>query len=178
MLRVQTWNRTVDFVNETGEPGWVAGTNDGKSIFLQPLATLARKGILKATLRHELAHVAIHRLRSAAIPPWFEEGLALYLTGEQIDVGPYPVFSRRSLGDAIARPKSEGEMREAYARARLLIKRLARRRGQDALWQMLEHPAATDINWLKTESEQPVAPSPAAAPNGRARASRTASPTK
>ena len=158
MLRVQTWNRTVDFVNETGEPGWVAGTNDGKLIFLQPLGALARKGILKATLRHELAHVAIHRLCSPGIPPWFEEGLALYLTAEQIDVRPYQLFSRRSLGEAIARPKSEAEMRQAYARASLLVRSLARRRGQDAVWQVLEHPTATDINRLKTESEQPLAP--------------------
>jgi hypothetical protein len=157
-VRVETWDRTADFILATGEPGWVAGTNDGKSLFLQPLEMLAAKGILKATLRHELAHLAIHRLRAPGVPSWFEEGLALYLTGERISGDPRRVYRRRTLGEAIARSQSEAEMREAYARANLLVRNLATRRGRDALWQMLEHPTATDLNWLNQESARPLGP--------------------
>ena len=97
-VRVQTWNRTVDFVNATGKPGWAAGTNDGRSIFLQPLETLDAKGILRGALRHELAHVAIHRLRAPAVPLWFEEGLTLYVTGERIEDDPASGVQRKNLG--------------------------------------------------------------------------------
>jgi hypothetical protein len=155
---VQTWNRTVDFVNATGEPGWVAGTNDGRSIFLQPLGTLDNKGILRTTLRHELAHVAIHRLCASGVPPWFEEGLVLYATDERIEDDPHRVASRRTLGEAIARSQSEAEMHEAYAKARRLVRNVAAHRGQDSLWQVLAHPTADDLDWLKKESARPLGP--------------------
>ena len=157
-VRVQTWERTADFVQATGEPGWVAGTNDGKSLFLQPLRTLAAKGILKSTLRHELAHVAIHRLSAPGVPPWFEEGLVLFLTGERTTVAPHQVSSRRTLGEAIAHSRSEAEMHEAYARASLLVRNLAAQRGPDSLWQVLGHPSATDVDGLKKESARPLGP--------------------
>ncbi len=157
-IRVQTWDSTADFMGATGQPGWVGGTNDGTSIFLQPLATLAAKDILKATLRHEVAHVAVHRLRARAVPSWFEEGLVLHLTGEQVDADSHPASSGRTLGEAIARSKSEAEMREAYARASLLVRELARGRGEEALWQVLEHPTRADLEWLTKESDRPLGP--------------------
>lgn len=80
--RVETWNTTAEFIRATGEPGWVAGSSNGSSIFLQPLSTLAAKGVLNSTLRHELTHLTLHRLRAPGVPEWFEEGLVLYLTGE------------------------------------------------------------------------------------------------
>ncbi len=67
------------------EPGWMAAASDGQSIALQPLELLARKQILNQTLRHELTHLVVHRLRAKDVPRWFEEGLVLYLTGERIE---------------------------------------------------------------------------------------------
>ena len=157
-VRVETWGRTVDFILATGKPGWVAGTNDGKSVFVQPLGVLAAKGILSATLRHELAHLAIHRLCAPGVPAWFEEGLALYLTGERISLAPHRAYSRRTLGEAIAGSKSESEMREAYARAGLLVRNLVARRGPDAAWQVLGRPTPADLAWLNKESARPLGP--------------------
>jgi hypothetical protein len=131
----------------------VAGTTDGRTIELQPLRTLERKGILLSTLRHELAHLAVHRLRARAVPRWYEEGLVLFLTGEKPGVSANSLDSSRSLEEAIARPHSEAEMNAAYARALALVRELARRRGEAVLWQVLEHPTAEDVNWFR-ESER------------------------
>ena len=139
-IRVETWETTPEFIRATGQPGWAAASNDGQSIALQPLAKLKRKGILQSTLRHEVAHLVIHRRRAPGVPQWFEEGLVLYLTGEQINAAPVHDFAGRSLEQAVTRPRSEAEMKAAYAAALAKVRALARQRGEAALWQMLEHP--------------------------------------
>ncbi len=158
-VHVQTWDTAAEFIRATGEPGWAAGSTDGKAIFLQPLRTLAAKGILDQTLRHEFAHVAVHRLRAAGVPDWFEEGVVLYLTGERIADDRDALPSARSLSQAISRAQSEAETHAAYARTYALVRDLAARRGQDALWRTLERPTPQDLKWLKTESAKPLAPS-------------------
>src|SRR5208337_1915807 len=80
-LRVETWGSVGEFIRATGQPGWMAASSDGQSIALQPLELLARKRILDQTLRHELTHLVVRRLRAKGVPRWFEEGLVLYLTG-------------------------------------------------------------------------------------------------
>jgi stage II sporulation protein D len=157
-VRVETWDTSADFIRATGEPGWAAGSSDGRSIFLQPLATLAAKGILNSTLRHELTHVALHRLRAPGVPEWFEEGFVLYLTGERVSSEARRSVGGRSLGDALARPNSQEEMRAAYARGAQLVRRLVEQRGLKAPWQVLEHPAPIDLEWLKSEEGKPLAP--------------------
>ncbi len=155
-IRVRTWETTEEFIRATSQPGWVAGTSDGRAIELQPLRTLVRKGILVSTLRHELAHLAVHRLRAPEVPRWYEEGLVLYLTGEQPGVSAESLDPSRSLEQTIARPRSEKEMKAAYARTLALVRELAGRRGEPVLWQVLEHPTAEDVNWFR-ESESPRA---------------------
>jgi hypothetical protein len=161
---VKTWNATAEFVEATGEPGFAAGSTDGRSIFLQPLATLAAKNILDSTLRHEWTHLALDGLRAPGVPPWFEEGFVLYLTGESFggeNVSgdpPRNATASRTLGQALARPRSESEMRAAYARSALLVRRLAAERGLKALWQIFERPTASESDWLKSEGSKPLAP--------------------
>ena len=84
-VRVETWATVGEFIRATGQPGWMAASSDGQSIALQPLELLARKRILNQTLRHELTHLVVHRLRAKGVPRWFEEGWVLYLTGERIE---------------------------------------------------------------------------------------------
>jgi stage II sporulation protein D len=148
-VRVETWETTPEFIRATGQPGWAAASNDGQSIALQPLAKLKRRGILLSTLRHELMHLAIHPRRAPGVPPWFEEGLVLYLTGEQVNAAPARDFAGRSLEQAVTKPRSEAEMKAAYAAARAKVRALARQRGEAALWQMLEHPTPADLQALK-----------------------------
>jgi stage II sporulation protein D len=147
-IRVQTWATTEEFIRATGQPGWMAATSDGQSIALEPLASLARKRILDQTLRHELAHLVAHRLCAKGVPRWFEEGLVLYLTGERIEPHTTARAPEQTLETAIAKPRSEAEMKAAYAQALERVRRLARRQGEAALWRILAHPTAEDLRWF------------------------------
>jgi stage II sporulation protein D len=147
-VRVRTWETTEEFIRASGQPGWVAASNDGRAIALQPLRTLARRGILASTLRHEVTHLAVHKLRAPEVPRWYEEGLVLYLTGERVNASAAGGSTGRSLEESVSRPRSEAEMKAAYARALERVRGLARRRGPGALWQVLEHPGAEDVRWL------------------------------
>jgi stage II sporulation protein D len=168
-VRVRTWASTEEFIRATGQPGWTAAASEGQSIALQPLDLLARKRILYQTLRHELTHLVAHRLCAPGVPRWFEEGLVLYTTGERIAGGtaalPSSSFPPNSsstaareresdamtelqLERAITKPRSAAEMKAAYAQALERVRRLARHRGDETLWQVLEHPSAEDFRWL------------------------------
>jgi len=157
-IRVETWNTTAEFIRATGEPGWAAGSSDGQSIFLQPLATLAGQAILDCTLRHELTHLTLSRLRAPGVPEWFEEGFVLYLTGERLNDGAHPNLAGHTLGEAVARARSAAEMHAAYARAALLVGQLAARRGPNGLWLVLQHPSSDDLKWLTSEERKPLTP--------------------
>lgn len=146
-VRVTTWATVAEFISATGEPGWMAAASDGQSIALQPLALLAREQILHQTLRHELTHLVVHRLSAKGVPRWFEEGLVLYLTGERIEARPAAFKTTNELEDAIIKPRSEAEMKAAYARALERVRQIARREGAAALWRLLEHPEEKTLRW-------------------------------
>jgi stage II sporulation protein D len=147
-VRVRTFQTTSEFVRATGQPGWSAATNDGESIALQPLGLLKRKGILEATLRHELTHLVVHRARAASVPHWYEEGLVLYLTHEQIEPLRSQLGPGRSLEEAISHPRSESEMKAAYALALDRVRKIAEQRGEGDLWRILQQPTAQDLHRL------------------------------
>jgi stage II sporulation protein D (peptidoglycan lytic transglycosylase) len=147
-VRVETFAATTDFIRVSGLPGWAAASTDGEKILLQPLSSLERKGILASTLRHELAHLAIHHRRSSKVPRWFEEGVVLFLTGEHVAAAPHFDFQGRNLERCISHPRSEAEMKAAYALALSRVDRLVRERGREALWEVLENPSANDLEWL------------------------------
>jgi len=147
-VRVTTWATTGEFIRATGEPGWMAAASDGQSIAMQPLQLLARKGILIQTLRHELTHLVVHRLCAKDVPRWFEEGWVLYLTGEKIDAPADSFKTTQELEGAIVRPRSEAEMKAAYAQALESVRRVVRRRGEARTWRMIEHPTADDLRKL------------------------------
>jgi stage II sporulation protein D len=148
-IRVQTWNRTEEFIRATGQPGWTAAVSDGESIALQPLALLARKRILNQTLRHELTHLAVHKLGAKGVPRWYEEGLVLYLSEESIESAMRHGQAGEQLEEAISKPRSEAEMKAAYAQALERVRQLARRQGDAGLWRVLEHPSAEDLRGLR-----------------------------
>jgi hypothetical protein len=52
---------------------------------------------LVATLRHELAHLALHQAVSVRLPLWFDEGYATWASGQ------WDVFDRLSINLAVAR---------------------------------------------------------------------------
>ncbi len=141
-VTVRTHASTKKFVRATGQPGWVSGSNDGRAIDLQPLSVLESRGILRPTLHHEMLHLVVHRVRARGVPDWYEEGMILYLTGE--NVAP-PGFA--SEGDS-SLAASRAKMERSYADARKRVAELARRRGEDALWKILQNPTPEDLNWF------------------------------
>jgi len=149
-IRARAWQTTADFIHAARQPGWVAGTNDGRVIDLQPLDLLQRKGILETTLRHELTHLVVRRLRAEGVPHWYEEGLVLFLTGEPVESEPPALDRQHSLELSLTQPRSEAEMRAAYAQALKQVRELARRKGEAALWQILERPSPQDRQWFKS----------------------------
>jgi stage II sporulation protein D len=149
-IRVRSWATTVDFIHAVRQPGWVAGTNDGRVIDLQPLDLLKRKGILESTLRHEMTHLVVRRLRAAGVPHWYEEGLVLFLTGEVVKGESRALDPRRGLELSLTGPRSEREMRAAYAQALEHVRELAGRKGEAVLWRVLERPSPQDLQWFKS----------------------------
>lgn len=79
--RVVVYPAVRQFSDSTGEPGWVAGSTQGNRIRLQPAATLNHRGVLREVLLHEFMHVALNENTRHAVPEWFDEGLALTLSG-------------------------------------------------------------------------------------------------
>jgi len=141
-IHVRTHATTQDFIRATGQPGWVSGSNDGRKIDLQPLKILAARGILHSTLHHELLHLVVHPLRARGVPGWYEEGMILYLTGENVSLqGTTPADSSSAA--------SRARMQASYAKARERVAELARQRGEGALWEALERPTQDDLKWFK-----------------------------
>ncbi len=137
-VAVRTYDSTASFGKAAGQPGWVAGASDGRSIDLQPLSLLDSRGILRTTIRHELLHLVVHRLRAPGVPRWYEEGMILYLAGE--DISAPPSISVPTDGSA--------KMQRRYARARTRVAELASKRGESALWDVLQNPSAEDQAWF------------------------------
>jgi stage II sporulation protein D len=80
---VRVYPSVAAFRDSTGEPGWVAASTLGRTVRLQPLPLLRSTGRLEATLLHEMLHLLIESRAHPSLPPWFREGLALYLTDAQ-----------------------------------------------------------------------------------------------
>ncbi len=112
-------------------PGWGAGAAfpGGRTIVLR-----ADAGDVMGTLRHELAHLALHQAVRGRVPLWFDEGYATMASGQ------WDLFDRVGLNLAVARgtvPELralDGELRasaqaadEAYALAATAVMELARR---------------------------------------------------
>jgi stage II sporulation protein D len=147
-ITARTYRTTAEFIRATGQPGWVSGSNDGRVIDLQPLSTLHARGILSTTLRHELLHLVVRRLKAPGVPSWYEEGMILYLTGEKVQSRPRWLTTPLA-GEDSSLVKSRAEMEQSYVEARARVEDFVRRRGANALWQVLEHPTPEDLKWFK-----------------------------
>ncbi len=125
---------TGDFVGRTGMPPWAAAATKRNRIELQPLKLLRRRRILETTLRHELVHVLIDALGGGQTPRWLTEGMALFLAGEGRLLDQKSSMPVAMVEEALAAPKSAGEMKSAYAAAYNLVKELIRSEGEKKVW--------------------------------------------
>ncbi len=127
--RVKVYPSVAAFRDATGEPGWVAASTEGRTVRLQPPAILRSRGTLESTLLHEMLHVALDDRAHSSTPEWFREGMALYLEQPTASAPrPRPVPET-----AIRSPRTEAEMRSAYASARSRVQALAEKHGREKI---------------------------------------------
>jgi SpoIID/LytB domain protein len=137
-LEIRLNDSTGDFVGRTGQPWWAAAATKGNRIEFQPLPILKRRGVLVATLKHELAHVFIDVISRNRAPRWLEEGFAIYLAGEgrmfshYVRRGTLPIDE---LEKRLERPTSPQQMRALYAEAYLTVNEIIRSGGESGVWK-------------------------------------------
>jgi MYXO-CTERM domain-containing protein len=132
-----------------GVPEWGAGIarpDIGVVVLPAYASRRAAPHELGRVLRHELAHVALHRyLNGAAIPRWFDEGYARYAAGEWDWEGAWQLrlaflLRRAPPLDSLTLdwPSQEVDARVAYLLATSAVAFLMDRGGDRALGRFLE----------------------------------------
>jgi stage II sporulation protein D len=143
---------TADFIAATGQQGWAAGATRGRRIELQPLDLLRRRGVLNATLRHEMTHAVIEVLSGGRAPRWMAEGLAIHVAGEAASLQRIENKSRlagEDLERKLTRSASVTESRKLYAMAYHEIRRMIEAEGESGVWRRVaQHRARNGASRL------------------------------
>jgi hypothetical protein len=137
-LDIHVRETTADFVAATGEPSWVVASTHDARVETQPLATLARRGVLTQTLRHELAHAIIDKLARGRAPLWLAEGLAAHFAGEGALLArhaPREKITTDELERKLAARADATQMRALYAAAYAEVRALVRSEGESRVWR-------------------------------------------
>ncbi len=129
---LQVYANLDQYRDATGEPGWVAASTRGKTIRLQPLATLRAHDALDSTLRHEVLHLLVEAHAAPTTPLWLREGLVLYLSGEKPSAEPLQV-SDQQLEKILQTSNDNAQMQHGYATAWQRVDDLVRKNGKDAV---------------------------------------------
>lgn len=98
-----------------------------------------------ATLMHELSHVALGQL-GQGWPHWFQEGLAMYLTGERLALSHYSALFRATRQhrvmpfDSLSRewPDHPADVEIAYAQSVSFVSHLVDRYGREDFAKLLD----------------------------------------
>jgi hypothetical protein len=121
----------VDSLTGGQAPAWAAGFADPGS---RTILLNADAPDIQTTLRHELAHLALHRQVPGRVPLWFDEGYAGWAAGEwsrlgglelNLSVARGAVPELRDLDGALRRSRSS--VGPSYALAMTAVLELARR---------------------------------------------------
>ncbi|HET9438599.1 MAG TPA: peptidase MA family metallohydrolase [Longimicrobiales bacterium] len=138
-----------DVITGGAIPEWGAGVADSEAgLIVVPgySGGRAANSNLRRVLRHELAHIALHRyLAPGRIPRWFNEGYATWAAGELDIEGEWRLrvaFALRSAPplDSIelAWPRATEDARIAYLLSASVVSYLVRSSGEHALGLFLE----------------------------------------
>lgn len=98
------------------------------------------------TLRHELSHVALGQL-GGSWPRWFQEGMAMYLTGDRFSIAQYAslyasirqarVWHFEDL--AVDWPDEPEQVSSAYAQSVSFVAFIVQQHGYPALGELIDH---------------------------------------
>ena len=146
-LQIRVYPDVETFRNATGEPGWVAAVTTGGTIQLQPAAMLRNRGVLDATLRHELLHALMEAHAAPGLPLWFREGLVGYLErpAARAGAGIPSDADLRQTGDS-------ARARRAYAEAAGAVAGLVKRYCETAVFGWVSSGLPEEVR--KTSSSQ------------------------
>jgi len=128
----------------TRSAAWVRGAYDGRILLSVADGSFERgASSLRPLLLHELTHAVVRRSIDAALPPWFEEGLAERFEGNAPDAAAAWLRQRRAPAfaglDAIDADIRAGGWREdaGHQRARLALQALEKSSGAAALARIM-----------------------------------------
>jgi hypothetical protein len=136
----------VDSLTGGRAPGWGVGFADPDS---RTILLRADAPDIHRTLRHELAHLALHDRVSVRVPLWFDEGFAGWAAGEWSRLGGLELNLAVARGAVPELRELDGELRRspesvgpAYALAMSAVLELARRNPERRLEPLLARLAA------------------------------------
>lgn len=145
MVRLQVYPTLDAYRNSTGQPGWVAASTRGRTIRLQPLKELEKRGIVESTLRHEILHVLVEAKAKAKTPLWFREGIVLFLSNENTH-GSVSAEMTDDQIEAVLRQSADREgVQKAYATALYRVSALMQEYGKEAVLGWLGSGIPRDV---------------------------------
>ncbi len=125
---VRAFASTPAFRDATLAPGWTAAFSEGDWIATQPLATLAARRLLLATLRHEFVHGLVEQQAGPRAPLWLREGLAeLWSADPDAQASLHhraPAMTIEAIDAALAHPATEARSGAAHRDAAIYTARL------------------------------------------------------
>jgi len=144
-VRLQVYPSLDSYRNKTGQPGWVAASTRGRTVRLQPMAELREHGVLESTLRHELIHLLVESRAAGNLPPWFREGLVLYLAGaDGAGIGS-PVMPVDQINEILSKGGTQENSRQAYHSAQKIVANLVLKYGKQKVLDWLSGGLPSDI---------------------------------
>ena len=138
-VTVRAFRSTGAFRDATLAPGWVAAFTEGDWIATQPLATLAARKMLDATLRHEFLHALVESHAAPTSPLWLREGLVEALDDRALPTGPAPALKLEEIDRALSHASTEAESQAAHRAAKYYAWRLLVRAGREQVLQWLRN---------------------------------------
>lgn len=134
-IEIVFFKSTYDFIHYTNENRKIGGVYKNKKIFLQPINILKQKNILFSILKHELLHALFDNIENKKIPRWFNEGYAIYYSGELKRIKKNYPLKFNSLLELESKIKSNNykEIQTAYFYLGLVIQFLSNKYGDELL---------------------------------------------
>ncbi len=139
-ITARSYGSTAEFMRGAGASSFNLGVAIADVIHLQPVALLLRRGDLRRTLRHELAHVGMVSAARRGLPRWMNEGMAMVAAAEkQPERLRFLRLDRLEL--ALSSSRSHDTLRSAYGTAERLVSGLIATVGKGKLLGLLREVA-------------------------------------